>query len=50
MSSSCFDIVKLLLTYDKLRIQELILFRREYIQKLNTFMELNKLIFNVYKK
>lgn len=45
-----FDIVKLLLTYDKLRIQQLILFRRDYIQKLNTFMELNKLIFNVYKK
>ena len=48
--SKWFDIVKLLLTYDKLRIQELILLRREYIQKLNTFMELNKLIFNVYKK
>ena len=45
-----FDIVKLLLTYDKLRIQELILFRREYIQKLNAIIELNKLIFNVYKK
>lgn len=45
-----FDIVKLLLTYDKLRIQELILLRREYIQKLNAIIELNKLIFNVYKK